>query len=663
MSSLKDALARVTRVARQVDLLRQNQKLRPPPPKTPVSPPKHVQLPARDRVPKHQLDKLRPHLRGFQKKRYQRFLEPLAMPQLKIYSDNGAPYNAKRAEANLASKKSTDRIDVFNNFLSDRFVFNKMVDFLVELTPDYLKSPDTLNNQNLLASVLKEETTEFMRNRYANVPRYHFHEVPPIPNPLTKENFQEYIYFLTHLKILYRNSSSLTSGIVPEILLYTHHLDNAEFKPYRSTQTYNYLIKYFGYDKFQNSFARELLLVMSKDGHLADIETINQLLKICRIHSNRRSLVSTYEVVIKYLTLAKRLDLKVNLSTWNRVYDCIGNIFLKELLVNKISAICLPVLNNLCIRILEDYSKTTKSRFEVAKFVETDLCCPNWKLNSRLAEKVMYHAVVNAANNQEFGVIWNELISTIAMDGVTLKTLINGIFANPDLENRVHLALCAYIKTSDKVNVPAEVFGSLIQRLCRNEDNYDIVSILSIVRSLIHIDAVDQLRLPVEYIEYEKAGNSSQKADKNTTILAATTPQLPIPEHYKILKRLTRHHLIDLEAKAIYIQGTQPELAMPWEQILEKEAKLWKEQKSQIEQAGEFWNDISSTSLVLGLQPQTVCVPEQVVSTYKRLANTKMGISHDINLIRKLKSGFDNLIEHEMFQRNIISRPPVNSGS
>lgn len=587
------------------------------------------------------------------------------MPQLKIYAESDSRYNVERAEANFASKKSTDRIDVFNNFLSERFVFNKMVDFLVELTPEYLKSAETVGNADLLASVLKEENLEFSRNRYQNVPRYHFHEVPSMPDPLTKENFQEYIYFLTHLKILYRNSSSLASGIVPEILLYTHHLENTRFKPYRSVQTYNYLIKYFGYDKFQSSFARELLLVMAKDGHRPDIETINQLLKICRIHSNRRSLTSTYKVIINYLTLAKRLDLKANLSTWNRVYDCIDNIFLKEILVNKIVSINLPVLGNLCIRILEDYSKTTKNPADITNFVEGDLHRHSWKSDPRLAEKVAYHSIINAANNDEFGKIWNETIPEIEVDGITIKTIINGIFANPNLSRKIYLALCAYIKLHKEIKVPPEVFGKLIQMVCHNEDNYDIVSVNHLARALIHIDAVDQLDLPLEYNEYESNPKTATSTKNKLIEFPFKLPQGSIPEHYKIMKRLTKHYLIDLEAKCIYLQNTRKEfnVAMPWEQIQEEEIELWEKQKSQLQLISNFWSGLDQNSCVLSHNPSSLPVPEKVVSTYRRLAHIKMGISHDINLIHKLKSGFDKQVEREMLERNIISRDSVNSGA
>lgn len=591
------------------------------------------------------------------------------MPQLKIYSENTARYNVERAEANFASKKSIDRIDVFNNFLSERFVFNKMVDFLVELTPEYLKSADTVGNVESLTSVLNEERTEFSRNHYESVPRYHFHELPPFPDPLTKENFQRYIYFLTHLKILYRNSSSLASGIVPDILLYTHHLDNVQFKPYRSVHTYNYLIKYFGYDKFQNSFARELLLVMAKDGHQPDIETINQLLKICRIHAKRRSLVSTYKVVINYLTLAKRLDLMANLSTWNRVYDCIDNIFLKELLVNKIASVNLPVLNNMCIRILEDYCKTTKVLSEVINFVEEDLCRHSWRNDPRLAEKIVYHSIVNAQNNEELGKIWNGLIAEVAVDGITLKHIINAIFANHNLSNKVHSALCIYSKLEKKVVPPPEVFGKLIQMIHINDGQYDVVRVISNIRALIHIDAVDVLGLPVEYNEHGDNDNktneteSQEKSKANSKVhkFPYTIPRTTIPEHYKIMKRLTKHHLIDLEAKCIYLQNNGKNVPMPWAAIEPKEIDQWKKFKRIMNDSPNWWSE-DPVSITLGPHGSPDPVPEKLVRTYRKLSNTNMGISHDINLICKLEVGFDNQLIDEMKTRNIYSSSVNSSG-
>lgn len=577
------------------------------------------------------------------------------MPQLKIFDNNIARYNVERAEANLHAKRSQDRVDVFNNFLSDRLLFNKVMEFLVELTPANLKSAEITNDSFALASILSEQETAYQRSRYPDTPRFWFHELPPFPEPLTKESFRKYVYFLTHLKILYKNSSSLSSGIVPEILLYTHYLENDRFKPYRSVDTYNYLIKFFGYDKFQSSFARELLLVMTKDGHRPNIDTINQLLNICRKHSDRRFLTSTYKIIMNYLTLAKRLDLEVNLSTWNRVYDCIDNIFLKELFVNKISSINLPVLNNLCIRLLEDFSKTTKSHQDVVKFIEMDLHRPEWRLDTRIAEKVVYYAMLNSGSNEDLSKTWDEIVPGIEIDGITLKNMVNAVYANPNIKNKAYISLSIYIKYKDRVNsVPPEVYGKIILALCQNEEDIDVVRTSELVRYLIHREAIQHLNLPVELTTpTDKSATRDMKASGKG--LPFSIPKVNFSEHYRIMKRLTQSHLIDLEAKVLYLNSTGIEIKVPWEALDNSEIQEWETCNQLIKDDNEFLIDTSSKLLrVLGLKPSTHSIPMDVLNAYRKASWIRMGISNDINLIHKLDKGFEKKAEEEMAKRGIF---------
>ena len=170
-------------------------------------------------------------------------------------------YNSELAKIVWVRKTNQDTVNVFNNFLEDRIIFNQMMDLLIDITPEYLKSNDIHNDQSL-SRILQQQDHQDRMNKFSDItPRYHFHEIPPIP-PLDPESFQKYIYFLTHLKILYKNSLSLQNGLVSDILLHTHKLTNTKYQPFRSVYTYNYLIKFFGYDKNQSSFARELLLVV-----------------------------------------------------------------------------------------------------------------------------------------------------------------------------------------------------------------------------------------------------------------------------------------------------------------------------------------------------------------------------------------------------------------
>lgn len=649
--SLKDALARVTRAAQQMEPLRLARQQLPAQTVAAPAPPqkKRTRCPPRDRLPQNEYTQLRPHLRGFTRRRFQQFLDPLEMPQLKAYDDSLPRYDAKRAAANLAAKKSTNTVDVFHNFLSRRMEFEKMLALLVELTPDHLMSAETVNNPALLASVLEQEHRSYLATRFAQVPRYHFHEVPPLPQDLLKHRFFEYIYYLTHLQILYRNSLSLTSGIVPEILLYTHHLHNDTYKEFRSVESYNCLIKYFGYDKYQNAFARELLLVMAKDGCRPNIDTINQLLKICRVHANRPFLVSTYSVIVSYLMLAKRLDLKVNLSTWNRIYDCIDNIFLKEMFVNKISALNVPLLPNFCIRLLEDFATTTTRNEDVVEFVEQDLRRPNWRTDPRIAEKVLFHKVQHLPANEGLESIWT-FVGDIAKDSVTLKTLCNAINANPRLTHKTYLLLATYARFSKDIAAPAEVFAALIRSLCENKENFDHAAVNRILRGIVHIDAVETLALPLESVEYETVETTKKPRSKH---FPYAVPQGPISEHYRILKRLTRDWMTEWEGRIIYLMSTEHNHKVPWELPSDAEAQEWRELKTVLQNDPRYWEHTCEKERRLGLVGATREVPSKVVDAYLRQNRANMGLSLNLNIIKKLRVGFDQHTEQQMRERHI----------
>lgn len=655
MSSIKDALARVSRVILRYDQVRSANKplvLLPTRPSAPAQP-RHIQKPPRERIPKHEMDKVRPHLKGFLRKRYQKFLEPLDMPQLKIYDDGLPKYDVLRAEHILANKKSSDRQQIFANYLEEKHNFEKMMNLLVELTPRDLMDKNTVENLTSLTHVLKREELQFRATRYDHIPRYHFHEVPPIPQPLTQESFQEYIYFLTHLKMLYRNSSSLMSGIVPEILLHTHHLENTQFKPFRTVETYNYLIKFFGYEKFQNSFSRELLLVMVHDGHSPNINTINQLMKTCRIHASRRSLVSTYKVVVSYLSLAKKLDLSLNLATWNRVYDCIHNIYLKEAFLNKMLAVCLPVLNNMCIQILNDYCETTHDTAEVITFMELDLRRPNWRNDPRMAEKVLRHRVKHMTRNEELSSIF-ELWLQIATDAVSLKVLLSAIDENPHFTHTSFLALCTYVQLSkDTTSVAPENYSRLLKMLCENKENYDISVVNLIVRGIVHCDATKTLNLPTEVIKYE---DPSKARRKQTAFFPYHIPKGHFGENYRIIKRLSYASLIMLEAKVLYanrkLQARR--LKSPWVPLAQKDRLAWESIMEQIKTQTRFWEDTpekaESVGFVVSKTPQA---SKDVITAYEKHNSVQMRVSHEISTVKKLREGFDKCLEREMRERKI----------
>lgn len=624
MSSLKDALSRVARAAQRLDL-----------PKAPANIAFEHRVPSpepstRPRVDREKLAEIRPYLRGHQKSRYREFLKPLDMPQLKIYDSQKPKYNLKRAEANLKSKTKKDHVGAFQFYLGERQIFTKMLDFLVELTPAHMKSKETVENPDLLARTLRNEEDA----RPYKASRYTFHEVPPIPDNLSKDRFHEYIYYLTHLRMLFRNSSSLSSGIVPEILLYTHLLDNEAFKPFRSTDTYNCLIKFFGHDKFQSSFAKELLLVLAKDGHQPNLETFNILLKICKLHTKRRSLTSTYSVIISYLNLIKRLGYKVNLTTWNRVYDCIDNLYLKEMFVNKMTTLNLPVLENMCVRILEDFSTTTNNTSEVTEFIVKTLRRPLWKSDCRYVNKVLYHMVLHS-EDAKLEEAW-DLLETCETNGVTAKAMLNAIGANKMLR-------CKELMLGIYCRIGSDVLPETVSKLLcvYAQSNADILHSLLVIRGLI-ADCVQLFGLPTETLQFKHA--SEPNPHPHVHKFPYQIPKGDIPESYRLLKRLTQHNLTDFEAKTLIADCE----TMPWQPLSECEKEEWKRLK--MHYAGDFWLDPKK-------EPENHTFNKDEIAAYRSINTIRMGISHDINLIHRILAGYKLKIEDDMARRGIYAVP------
>lgn len=367
MLSIRDTISRIARYARQIDT----------PPKKSVSDAINVAKTPRKVVPHHPKAK-----RSTQLDIYREFLQPLNIKNLKLMSSaDEFDENSARIQWERAKHRGIPNSDTF--LLQDRMFFHKMMDYLSTLVTEDLKSTDVIKSA-----------------RY-ECPSISFDELPRVPYPLTPSLFREYIYILTHQKFLYRNSLSLKLGIVARILLYTHSLENDEFRSVRSVHTYNYLIKWFGYDKNQSSFARVLLLMMRKDGHLPNTDTINNLLKCTQIHSHIRSNTNTYQVVLEYLRLARKLNIAIDLSTFSRIYDCINNIFLRELFLARVQHMDLPMLEHLVYKILDDFAETTRDTNEVVSFIEQDLRCTDWRTRSKLSNKVAAHRMLHSAERVE----------------------------------------------------------------------------------------------------------------------------------------------------------------------------------------------------------------------------------------------------------------------
>ncbi|KAK6453954.1 uncharacterized protein RJT20DRAFT_123135 [Scheffersomyces xylosifermentans] len=601
------------------------------------------------------LDKYTPLLSNFQSKIYRDFLSPLDIPNLKIFNDDLPEYNNVTARSNWKKKQNGRPINVFNNFLQDRVLFEKMMDFLINITPEHLKDTN-LENTLSINHILQQEEVESNVNRFPGLyPKNSFTEIPPIPSPLTNQSFQEYIYILTHSNFYYRNSSSLVSGLVPDILLYTHKLTNEEFKPYRSVHTYNYLIKFFGFDKNQSSFARELLLVMNKDGHKPNIDTINHLLKLCQIHSHIRTNTNTYQVIMKYLKLCQSLNIDINLSTYNRIYDSINNIFLKESFLNRIQAVKLPVSKNLLIKILDDFLKTTKDSNEVIQFIETDLDHKSWHTDSKILNKVIYHRGLHVRNEQDVDNLWTFIVERgLQIDEFTLKVVLEALWKNSSVaienSNKGFLMLAVYVNLMSKLsNIgPVDVssgvraYRFLIQGLVRESDKSpQLLSLVAfLVRGVIY-EATQELNLPVEVTEYSNNNVS-------------------ISENYKIIRRIVGEKLESLEAKIEYYnkenakQGTGLAISHPKEILSESEASMWSNIKSSLLVGEKRLLSNANEEVDKIIHAATIEIPPEAISQYQQLQKRKYTYSRNRDRLYKLKEGYDNYTRRRMQERNIL---------
>ncbi|CAK9436762.1 uncharacterized protein LODBEIA_P12840 [Lodderomyces beijingensis] len=516
--------------------------------------------------------------RDRQSRQFQAFLKPLGLKDLKINS-RSQPFDSHSARLRWQNNNSKDYQIQSATYMDDRDLFENVLRCLVDLTPPGLKRKVT--NQSQSQSKLK--TGEEQRRRRHRVDIYH--ELPPIPSPLTKENFEEYIYKLTHWKYHFRNSSSLRSGIIPQILLHTHNLTNETYKPFRSATTFNYLIRYFGIEKNQSLFARNLILVMNQEGHLVNHQTIDLMLRICAIHSHIRSNTNTFILVLKYLRLGESLGISVSLDTWTRLYDTISNVRLKERFLRVCQQENIPMSSGLVMRILDDFMKVTTKTEDVIYFVENDLNLrESWRNDAFIKHKLISHQAKNGT------------VPEISADAYSLQHLLNGLSQNRNLSLRAKVMFDEYCKFCNRNRNSAppqllKIYTMLIKQLIVDfSDLRNAVSLVFVIRGLIH-DATKNLGLPTGYcngIEDERQS---------------------FPENYKIISRESKGSLFRLHALVEYIDiNTKNENTKPWEPLRDEEVLEWLNFKNSSDKWDRF------------IQQQKHFIPEnELIAIQKRL--------------------------------------------
>ncbi|KAI5954398.1 AEP3 [Candida jiufengensis] len=610
MISIKETISRLGRTVKSIESIRQNLPKHQPSSSTEnqhnttPQPPKFKYLKS-THIPKNEFKNHKSTTKLFQE-----FLKPLNLENLKSFDTDKKDYDTSNATSNWQKQNSKNLNVQVEIYMENRLLFQKLLKFLVEITPVHLKN---INNVTYNQHIINQEQQKNLKHQQNTDC---FHEIPALPTPLTVENFESYIYNLTHKRYHYLNSSSLKSGIIPKILLFTHKLDNEKFKPYRSTTTFNYLIKYFGYDKNQSLFARELLLVMNKEGHLINEETINNLLKIASKHSKIRSNSNSFKLVMKYLKLSQSLGIDINLDTWTKIYDTIGNLHLKELYLETIQNSKLPITRSLIIRILDDFMNITKDTREVIFFIENDLNYKNWQNDELIKNKIIFHKAKNGD------------VSSVIEDDYGLKFFLQGIKNDGSLNFKSAPMFHQYCKYSNSNSPPKllQIYTLLIKQLLDENKNIKILKqLLFIVRGLIH-DATTSLNIPTTVIQYENDDSVAQT----------------IPENYKIIARQTKDKLIKLQASIEYVNSkiTNSNLVDPWIPFTSKELTKWNELKTQMSSKAEdiFMNQDQETNI-------KHTIPQKELKLIVNKIKSKSSISQKRQNIEISKIGINKYVE------------------
>ncbi|KAI3403239.2 AEP3 [Candida oxycetoniae] len=565
---------------------------------------KPVYIKRQNRFTDEELEKFKSTLRLLDRQRLQEFLGPLNIADLKTLGKRET-YDCETASKNWQVKNFQKNFQSQSIVYEETQIFKKLIKYLVDLTPSNLKQ---VNNEVRLNHIMEKQVFK-QRLRVDN-----FHEITQFPDPITKKNFEEYIYNLTHIRHHFLLSSSLKSGIIPLILLYTHNLANEKFAPYRSTTTFNHLIKYFGIDKNQNLLAREILLVMRKDGHHANQETIDNLLRMCKTHSHIRSISSTFSVVLKYLKLSDTLGIDVTLDTWTRVYDTIRSPQLKEYFLKVLQGEQIPMTRGLVMRVLDDYMETTNDTEKVIHFIENDLNFKNWRCDNKVVHKIVEHRcrhgyIPEIGNNDDY----------------SLLSLLYGLAKNKSLTFKSKLMFEKYCKFTEThcpqlINIYKVIIRQLIDDF-RDLRNIPLVNFL--IRGLVH-DATQSIGLPVEYYQYDSSAKT-------------------IPENYKMISNIVKSRLFNFQALIDVINSKKViEIREPWTLLSDNEIVQWEKLKK----SNNKWDGF--------IEEQTKYLPKQELELAADKIRTRARKTRQKNQIERLSMSDGAYLRKVMLERGLI---------
>ncbi len=190
-----------------------------------------------------------------------------------------------------------------------------------------------------------------------SLPNYTFTDIPPIPQEWKSiKQFEHYIYQLTHTTYMNKAASSI-HGKVPHLLRSLFSLENSETAPFRSTQSYNSAIYFFQRKGKDIASAREFFQQIRKDGLTPNTVSYNTMLLSLRLYSSSLHSRQPLEIVLHFLSLMKRHNVKADLYTWTLIFGILPGKYAQAILIKVMEYNEIPILPALITLLITEEKK------------------------------------------------------------------------------------------------------------------------------------------------------------------------------------------------------------------------------------------------------------------------------------------------------------------
>lgn len=159
---------------------------------------------------------------------------------------------------------------------------------------------------------------------------------PPPPQTFTHELFDRYILLLARARFFdSRHLQQFRTGVVPRMLLQLHSHDHAALRPFRTVDTYNNLIHFFGVRGGNWDVAKKLYAEMAVDGVAPNTSTFNTLLRLAARVQCGTGVPSNLKHAGNVLREMRRAGCRANSDTYRNTYLMVDHLPAREQLLSQ----------------------------------------------------------------------------------------------------------------------------------------------------------------------------------------------------------------------------------------------------------------------------------------------------------------------------------------